>query len=363
MGTKFDELKVALVIDDLLYRDAAIGMFEELIGLFPNSTVYTFSHQQGGILGPVEQRKIISTYLTNKVQQFKDWKKYQFLISNAKEQLVIPCSFDLCIKFSRGLGHLVPVCSGVPVLTYFFDDSRFGLKKDLFRQKIFSAMISNLVQSGLKASQNVYFSTSSLKEKYLPHSDAGVIKPGVNRKEFKPFPKALIDSMGGRTITLIDTTDLDEYDRLRTLVNKLKSEDVDYHLVGQEINRAELIKAGFDEKRIMGAKCAGELTPLFQRAKVVITAVQHSFPEIALQARSSATPVVQLTNQSCFEELLKESGVIKTDLENVFINQVFSSEVIADEMINYESWKKEMFIAINKVLVATKKEQTSSTSL
>lgn len=358
MGTKFDELKVAMVIDDLIERDAAIELFEVLLGLFPESTIYTFSHQEGAILGPVEQRRIVSSYLSNKVKKLADWKKYQFLISNAREQITVPCSYDLCIKFSRGLGHIVPVCEGVPVFTYYFDRTRLDLPKKLLRQKFFSAMVEHLSQMAAVQGTHNYFASQALKQTYTSSGVEDIIYPGVNRAEFKPFPDALIESMGGRSLTLVDTTDLQESALLPILVQKLKGNGHDFYFIGPVSNDEQLKQLGVEESRFMRNKCAGELVPLFQRARVVLSMATKSFPEIVFQARASQAPVLMIGKNEIYQDLLEQAQVQEASLDQAVIIQDVANAPVKEGVIDKEIWKREIFQKINKTLIQFKKQES-----
>lgn len=355
MGTKFDDLKVALVIDDLLMRDSAIEHFEVLLGLFPESTIYTFSHQEGMILGPVEQRRIVSSYLTSKVKTLNDWKKFQFLISNAREQITVPCSYDLCIKFSRGLAHIVPVCEGVPVFTYYFDRTRLDLPKTLLRQKFFSAMVQHLAQMAAVQGTNNYFASNAIKQTYTSSGVEDIILPGVNRAEFKAFPDSLIQSMGGRTLTLVDTTDLEDSPLLPALVQKLKTNEHDFYFIGPQNLDESLRKLGVEENRFMMNKCAGELVPLLQRARAVISLSSKSFPEVVFQARACQVPVVQVGKNEAYSDLLEQAHVNQMSLNQAVVIQDFSNPAVSESLLNKDVWKKEIFQKINKTLVQTKK--------
>lgn len=358
MGTKFDEMKVAFVIDDLIVRDTAIELLEVLLGLFPNSTIYTFAHKEGAILGPVEQRRIVSTYLSQKIDKLEDWKKYQFLISNAKEQIVVPCSYELCIKFSRGLAHVVPVCDGVPVFTYYFDRTRLDLPKTLLRQKFFHAMVKHLAQMAAVQGTNNYFASKQIKETYTSSGEDDIIYPGVNRAEFKPFPEELIASMGGRTLTLIDTTDLEKSALLLSLVQKLKANGHDFYFVGPFDHEEVLRDLGIEESRFMRNKCSGELAPLMHRARVLISLASETFPEVVLMARASHTPVTMIGENVAYQDLLDQVKVNRAPLDEAVVIQDYPNEDLAAGIADKEVWKKEIFQKINKTLVSFKKAKS-----
>ena len=62
-------MKTAIAIDSLLLRDETIFLLELVLNLYPDSEIYTLVHQQGKILGPIETKTIVSSFLTHRFKQ------------------------------------------------------------------------------------------------------------------------------------------------------------------------------------------------------------------------------------------------------------------------------------------------------
>ena len=76
-------MKVALCIDSLLTRDDSIFLLEMALNLFPNSEIYTIAHKQGAILGTIETRPIVSSFLTHKAKNLDVYKKNFWIMPSA----------------------------------------------------------------------------------------------------------------------------------------------------------------------------------------------------------------------------------------------------------------------------------------
>ena len=68
-------MKTALAIDSLLLRDDSIFIIELILNLFPDSEIYTIAHKQGSILGTIETKPIVSSFLTHKAKDPSVFKK------------------------------------------------------------------------------------------------------------------------------------------------------------------------------------------------------------------------------------------------------------------------------------------------
>ena len=62
------------------------------------------------------------------------------------------------------------------------------------------------------------------------------------------FPEELISSMGGRNLTLIDTTDIEKSDLFPALIQKLKANGHDFYFVGPFEHEAVLRNLGIEEE-------------------------------------------------------------------------------------------------------------------
>src|SRR6478736_4973502 len=98
-------MKVALCIDSLLTRDDSIFLLEMALNLFPNSEIYTIAHKQGSILGQIETRPIVSSFLTHKAKNLDVFKKNFWIIPSAVKGMPLHPSIEKVIVISRGYIH------------------------------------------------------------------------------------------------------------------------------------------------------------------------------------------------------------------------------------------------------------------
>ncbi len=136
-------LKVAVTHDFLVQRNYVQQVLECVVGLFESVEIFTLAHSLGRISGHLEQKKIHSTYLSHKMVDEKSIHQYSYLIPQASAGLTIPCSFDLVIHVSSGLGHGISVCSGVPQITYLFDWTLDSTSKVFLRERFFNAYLKS----------------------------------------------------------------------------------------------------------------------------------------------------------------------------------------------------------------------------
>jgi len=113
-------MKVILVCDNLLERNAATPILELWADLFPDSPLYTLAHQVGKVLGPLEQRKITSTFLSRFCKTHQDFKKLSFLAPGAMKSLVIPADTNLVLSVSQGFAHHIEIPKNTLHFSYLY---------------------------------------------------------------------------------------------------------------------------------------------------------------------------------------------------------------------------------------------------
>ncbi len=297
-------MKIALTIDALIERDHSIEIFEHLCSLFEDSQIYTFVHLKGKILGPIEQRKITSTYLSRKVKNKEDFKRLSFLAPFAG--LNIPCNFDLVINLSRGLSHGIPRCEGTRQVTYLYDMA--SLDKTTFLGKIFYSFLKRWSLEKLNNCDELILSSSYL-EKSLGISNASVIYPFIKVEDF-----SLITSSAFKHDFFAVSTEGLSLKKAKEISTFLKEKQIRFCFVGHD----DHLKNDFDASILMGEKCNGELAPLLASAKGLIYLGEGLFPKIAISSLLVGRPVFCLENEinkeflskaiffHDFSELLKE---------------------------------------------------------
>src|SRR5690349_15261834 len=98
-------MNTAICIDSLLLRDDSTFLLELVLNIYPNSEIYTIVHKQGSILGQIETRPIVSSYLTHKVEKGEVLRKNFWILPSAVKGIPLHPSINKVIVLSRGYIH------------------------------------------------------------------------------------------------------------------------------------------------------------------------------------------------------------------------------------------------------------------
>ena len=98
-------MNTAIAIDSLLLREDSVFLLEMILNLFPNSEIYTIVHKRGSILGPIETRPIVSSFLTHRAKDATVFKKNFWIMPSAVKGIPIHKTIEKVIVISRGFIH------------------------------------------------------------------------------------------------------------------------------------------------------------------------------------------------------------------------------------------------------------------
>ncbi|TDJ06177.1 MAG: hypothetical protein E2O68_05440 [Deltaproteobacteria bacterium] len=303
-------MKIALTIDHLIAREHSTAIFEEIMGLYKDAEIWTIVHKQGGVLGPIEMRKIHSSFLSHKVKNINTFKKLSFLGPSAAKKLFIPCSYDLIINISTGLSHGIKKCKETKQVTYLYDFSPSD--SGTFMQKIFKGHLKKWSLEHIK--QSDFLLTSS---KYLNKS------LGLNGKVLYPFFKLedfpLIPSSHWKHDFFVINSEGMTLKEANLLISYFK--DQKYCFIGN-------IPKGLDisVEVNMGNKCNGELAPLMASSKGLIHFGENSFPQIALKNLAVGRPL-----------LVKDSALNREFFEGRPGVTFFTLDNLLDKIENFDT--------------------------
>ncbi len=284
-------MKVALSIDNLIERDHAIEVYELLCSLFDESQIFTYVHLRGGILGPIEMRKISSTYLSLKVNKKNDFNKLAFLAPFAG--LHIPCNFDLVINLSRGLSHGIPRCKTTKQITYLYDMA--SLEKKNITGKFFNSFLKKWSLEKLNSCDELVLSSHALGDQ-LGIKNANIIHPFLKADDF-----SIINSSFFKHDFYTVSTEGLTLQKAKKIANFLTERKIRFCFVGSD----EDLRDNFDPSILMGEKCNGELAPLLASSKGLIHLGENVFPKIAISCMLVGRPVFCFENNFTKEFLSK----------------------------------------------------------
>lgn len=279
--------KVAISCDSLIQRDDLTPLIEGAIAVFPQSEIYTLVHQRGGILGPIEMRKIHSSYLSHKIKSVDELHQKSYLVPSAAKNLFIPCHYDLVICISSGPAPGIKKCHDTKQITYLYDlPMVFSARRGLLR-RFFSSFLKTYLVKSLKHSDKIFVSHEKIRHQLESWGiDSEILRPPFNADDFPIIssPVFTYDHVAISTEGLTPPLAKDIIKRFSEKGRRFKFFGPDDHLLS--------IKNGTEDKAFFGDRCSGELAPLLSGALCCVDFSQGLFPLASLKGLSSGRPIV-----------------------------------------------------------------------
>lgn len=279
-------MKTAIAIDSLLSRDESIFLLEMVLNLFPNSEIYTLAHKQGAILGQIETRPIVSSFLTHKAKDLNVFKKNFWIMPSAVKAIPLHNSIEKVIVLSRGYVHGMNLPAHVERILYIIDWDLVPEDK-LGWQKLFSAYVNDWREKALTQYPKIAVTSEALKER-LELPNAEVIYPTYRTEEF-PFVKDE-DHNFVFTHHLIYTHDLSNSE-FRSIVKVLLDRKETVRVLGPDAHLSD-IKKEFPALEFGGDHCEATNALYSHQAKAVWDMSRGFFPAKAFGAFATGRPAV-----------------------------------------------------------------------
>lgn len=280
-------MKTAIAIDSLLLRDDSIFLLELILNLFPNSEIYTIAHKQGGILGQIETRPIVSSFLTHRAKDVSVFKKNFWILPSAVKAIPLHPSIEKVIVLSRGYIHGLNLPDHVEKYLYVMD---WGLinQTDLgWFQKRFAPFVNDWREKALTKYPHIAVSSETLKN-YLELPNADVIAPTYRTEEY-PFVRDE-DHNFLFTHQLLYTHDL-KLNEMRSVLKFFTDKGETVRVLGPEAH-LEAIKKEFPKVEFAGDHCEATSALYSHQAKAIWDFSQSFFPAKAFGALATGRPVV-----------------------------------------------------------------------
>lgn len=298
-------MKIIITCDEILRRVSPVtDMVEMFSGLYPEAQIYTLAHNPKKTLGPLSHVRVRSSYLSNMIKSFADFKKWGFLIPSAASALNTPCDADLIINISSGFSHGIKKCKCPKQITYLYDMNPLA-ELSSFQLKFFKSYLEKWALKKLRNSDKIICSSESLKNKvmkYSGRSDVDVLVPFVKLDDYKiissPIFKYDYTVILAEGLTVSSAIFLTKY---------FQQKGEKFVFVGKDTH-LDSIKDQFEEKAFFGDRCSGELAPLLAGSKIVVEfGSENIFPSILLKALATGRPVATDSLKSM--EYLPSKGV------------------------------------------------------
>jgi glycosyltransferase involved in cell wall biosynthesis len=297
-------MKTVVSTDLLVEKNFAMEIVQTFLEVYEDATMYTLAHKPGEILGPIEQRKITSSFLTHKIKNEQDLKKQSWLVPSACKKLHIPCSTDLILNVSRGLSQGISKCDKPKQITYLYDTAYLP-GSGSFREKVFGSMVKNWARKSFEQASEVWLSHESYQDFVKACSDTKVkiVPPFIHVQDFPVGPKGVFD----HNYYVINAESVDDV-LAEKLMRLFAKKGTPYVFVGQDAH-LERLKTQEKQNLFHGYKCNGELAPLFAASRAVIDLTKEAFPTFALSALSTGRPVIS-TDNPFFDQKIKENSIL-----------------------------------------------------
>ena len=317
-------MKVAISCDALTSRNYVTSIVEAFLMLFEEAEIFTLVHHEGKIIGPVEQRKIHSTYLTNVIGQEKpfgdQWWKKGLLIPGASKNLTIPCNVDLLINVSSGFSQGFTRCKGVYQITYLVENQFLERTPKFIREKLFRPYLEYWAEKSLAQSDEMWLpSESSFNFWKQKVKNASILLPFIKASDYPLLPKGMRENFP-KDFICIDAQSVDEI-KAEYICDLFKKEKIKFKFIGND-EHLEKLKQKTEPQSFFGERCSGELAPLISAARGLVSFQRKGFPARAIESLSCGTPVCLLKDSDGHKYVSGEGvftmGVDATEIIDIF---------------------------------------------
>jgi hypothetical protein len=304
-------MKTAILIDSLLLRDEATIAIELILNLFPNSELYTLVHKQGSILGQIETRPIVSSYLSHKAKDKNVLSRNFWILPTAVSGIPLHNSIEKVIVVSRGYIHGLKLPAHVNRSLYILDWDLIDQDNLGWWQRLFRPYVNNWREKALLQYPQIAVSSETLKAK-LDLPNAEVIQATFRTEEY-PFVKDE-DHNFIFTHHLLYTHGLSS-EQFKTIAQFLLSKNEVVRVMGPEEEFKNLLPAN-PQLEFAGDHCEATSALYSHQAKVIWDLSNASFPARALGAFCTGRPVVVRDNQ-LNREYLQSGAFFLSDLNSL----------------------------------------------
>ncbi len=311
-------MNTAIFIDSLLLRDESTFLLELVLNIFPNAEIYTMAHKQGGILGQIETRPIVSSYLTHKVKKGDVLTKHFWILPSAVKGIPLHPTINKVIVLSRGYIHGLNLPAQVERELYILDWDLIDETK-IGWQKLFSAYVNDWREKALRNFPKIAVSSEALKAR-LELPNAEVIAPTYRTEEY-PFVKDE-DHNFSFEHHLIYTHGLSE-NNFRAVVKVLLSHQETVRVMGP-FDHLLKVKEEFPTIDFAGDHCEATSALYSHQAKAIWDFSKSFFPSRAFGALATGRPVV-VSDTPVNREYLKEGAYFLSSFDESALESLYKN--------------------------------------
>jgi hypothetical protein len=308
-------MNIAISCDSIMARDYTTSVVESVLSLYERAEIYTIVHKAGKVLGPIEQRRIQSTYLSTLINdEFpsgEEWWKKSYLIPGACRNLTVPCNVDVLVNITSGFSQGFERCEGVYQVSYLLENTFNTRKKKSLREKLFSGFVEHWAIKQLKKADELWVTNSAELEFWKNHHDnVSIMAPFFKASDYPIFPAAIRKTFPG-DFFCFDAATFNEEQATR-MIEKCKSLQLKFKFVGRDEHLPSSLKDK-EQENFFGERCSGELAPLLAASRGFISLHESGFPSRVLSALSTGTPVSFQTNSEISAYFEDKEGIFRFD--------------------------------------------------
>jgi hypothetical protein len=315
-------MKVAITCDFLLERNHYTEIIELMCEVFPEAKIYCFAHKAGAILGHIEQRKITSSFLSQKISTEEEFYQNSYKLPSIAKNIFVSCEYDLIINISKGFSQGFKKCEKTKMITYLYDlgfEDKIG---NTFVQKIFKSYVINWAIKSLKLADKLLVSREDVRhhlEKYVGQSE--VMPPPFRVSDYSLFPKGMFK----HHFFAVESNHL-SLEQAREIAGWMKEWNLEFQFVGND-EHLSTMKSEFPANKFFGNRCSGEHAPVLASSKALISFNTTEFPNMVLATMATGRPVI-IANQ--LKKWVSGTGCFFADFSKGSIKAMID-EVIANE--------------------------------
>jgi hypothetical protein len=257
-----------------------------VLNLFPNSEIYTLAHKQGSILGTIETRPIVSSFLTHRAKDATVFRKNFWILPSAVKAIPLHPSIEKVIILSRGFVHGLKLPEHVKPYLYILDWNLVD-QTHLGWQRFFAPYVNEWRENALTRFPKIAVTSESLKRQ-LELPNAEVIQPTFRTEEF-PFVKDE-DHNFLFEHHLIFSHDLSA-ENFRQIAKVLLSKGETIRVMGPT-EHLETLRKEFPQIDFAGDHCEATSAMYSHQAKAVWDFSRGFFPSKAFGGFCTGRPVV-----------------------------------------------------------------------
>ena len=283
-------MKVVVSCDAIVDRDYYLEIVEAVLDVLGDQTeLYTLVHNQGRVVGPIEQRKIHSSFLTNTTKTWNELLENNYLVPSACKNLYISCENDLVINISRGFSHGLKKCEKSKQITFVVDDINAKPRKRTIKEKVFGMFVRNFQKKLLTQADELWVSTLDIIPRSY-RSKARVVHPPVRLTDYKILP----ESMQSLDYILINAESLD-IEKARSIRDNFINAKIKFKFVGKDDHLKDLKDE--NPQYFFGSRCGGEMGSLLAGCLYLIDFDSDVLPIWALRTMATGRPVFSFGNK------------------------------------------------------------------